>query len=308
VQELHAILSDMRTGRVYLAFAVVLTVASLATIAGLTHAGGDYYRLPLVQRVRSPMHAAWKPGGTIGKRLGVIGTGLMLVNLAYMARRRWRVLQGVGSTRIWLEAHIFCGLTGPAILVFHSAFLAQNLVARVTAASTALVVGAGVIGRYLYAQLPRDIAGRELLLSDLEGERRALALELRAALPAGESAIADALLSDAADAPAAESSTVGLSAGPSLVLASVRGDLARWAESFQVARRLRDAGLPRAEAARAASLARRVAGVRLRIAHLGAFRRILALWRDVHVSLAAVMILCIVIHVAVVSALGYGVW
>lgn len=309
--------------------AILLLLASTATIVAIGRAGWAYYRLPLAERVRSPLHATWKPGGSVGKRLGLVGTGLMLANLAYMARRRARVLSGLGTTRAWLEMHVFCGLTGPAILVFHSAFLAQNLVARVTVASTALVVAAGVVGRYLYGRLPRDIEGKELALADLVLERRALAAELREALPPEEEALAAALAGDdeqawsghgapcgpakdaaaeRASADASAAAAAGLAAAPGLVAASIRADLARALESYRLARRLREAGVPRADAARAAALARRIAGLRLRIAHLGAFRRILALWREVHVKLAAVMIACIVIHVAVVSALGYGKW
>jgi hypothetical protein len=281
------------------ALALALLAISLATIAYLAWSGRDYYTLPLAQRVRSPLHDRLKPGGVLGRRLGIAGSALMLANLAYYLRRRVKVLQRLGSQRAWLEVHVFCGLTGPAILVFHSAFLTNNLVARVTAVSTAVVVAAGVVGRYLYAQLPRNIYGKEMDLAEIARAQRELIERLAALLPEGHDAGA-IVERFALPAPA------GKKAAPRLVLRSLRADLGRLLSSFILARYLRRRGLDRRHAREAARTTRRAAALGLRIVQLTAFQRILSRWRGVHLRLTVVMLVAMVLHVAVVTLLGYG--
>ena len=290
---------EQKTSIAYRAVALALAAISIATIAALLWTGWAYYRLPLAQRVRSPLHDSLKPGGTLGRKLGIAGSALMLANLAYMLRRRVKVLQRVGTQRLWLEAHIFCGLTGPAILVFHSAFLTNNLIAQITAWSTGVVVAAGVVGRYIYAQLPRNIYGKELTLAEVRTEEQALLDELTALLPPDEAAAAG-LAAFAVPQPA------GKKGAPQLLLRSLLADCRRIAGSFALARRLRRAGLDRAQARAAARATRRAARLGIKIIHLKAFQRLLARWRGIHLKLAFVMVVCMVIHVAVVTLLGYG--
>lgn len=286
-------------GRAYRLLVAALVAVSISAIAGLAWTGRSYYPLPLAKRVRSPLHDTLKPGGTLGRRLGILGSALMLANLAYFARRRVKLLQKIGTQRLWLEVHVFCGLTGPAILVFHSAFLANNLVARVTAASTALVVAAGIAGRYLYAQLPRNIYGKEMTLAEVRAQQRALLERVVALLPAGPAP--EAILGRFA-----VPEPPGKRGAPRLILASLRADAVRLARSFAVARALRREGVDRRAAREVARATRRVATLGLRITQLAAFQRILSRWRGVHLKLTIVMLACMVVHVAVVTILGYG--
>jgi hypothetical protein len=281
-------------------FAIVLAAVSIAAIVVLAWFGWEYYRLPLALRVRSPLHDVLKPGGTLGRRLGIAGSALMLANLAYMLRRRVAFVRKIGSQRLWLEIHVFCGLAGPAILVFHSAFLANNLIARLTAASTAIVVAAGIVGRYIYAQLPRNIYGKELTLAELRTAQRALIEALAAMLPPDARERAGDIATFAIPEPP------GKRGAPRLIWQSVRADVARIFSSFQLAARLRRAGLDRRHAREAARATRRAAALGLRISQLHAFQRLLARWRGIHLKLALVMVICMVVHVAVVTILGYG--
>ena len=279
--------------------ALVLTAASIGIGIALALHGWDYYKLPLGKRMHSPLHDELKPGGTLGRKLGIAGTALILLNLAYMLRRRVKRLQHVGSARTWLEVHIFCGLTGPLILVFHSAFLTNNLVAVVTAWSTLIVVLAGVAGRYMYSQLPRNIYGKEISLADLREEQRAVLDDLGRLLPPGSDAAAE-VARFVLPAPTEKRGA------PRLLLASLRADAHRLFESARMARRLRGMGIARADAAAAARATRRAAALGLRVTQLAAFQRVLARWRGVHLRLAIVMVVAMVVHVAVVTVLGYG--
>lgn len=295
----RAVAPDRTRGRARTrnALAVLLGGVVVAAAAFLAWSGRDYYRLDLERRVRSPLHPVLKPGGTVGKRLGIAGTVLMLANLAYVARRRLRRLEGVGTRPTWLALHVFCGITGPAILVFHSAFLTTNLFARITAVSTLVVVVTGLIGRYVYAQIPRSISGRELTLAELEARRRELLAELEAVLPPGERTSPLPAAQDPARA----------KGGPRLVLLALRTDLARFVESALLGLRLLRRGLGWQRALAGARATASVASVSLRVTELHALQRVLARWRSLHLKLALVMVLAMAVHVAVVTLLGYGI-
>ncbi len=72
-------------------------------------------------------------------------------------RRLTNVLPAwIGSTRAWLNAHAFTGLTGSTLVVFHSAFQLRTPIATLTSASLAIVVVTGLIGFYLHALVPKS--------------------------------------------------------------------------------------------------------------------------------------------------------
>src|SRR3972149_5148655 len=66
----------------------------------------------------------------------------------------------------WLDVHIFFGLVGPALVILHSAFKVQGLVA-LSFWSMIAVAASGVLGRYLYLQIPRNLQGDALDLKAL---------------------------------------------------------------------------------------------------------------------------------------------
>ncbi len=95
-----------------------------------------------------------RPSGLIGHGYGIVGTILILANLLYLARRRlarW----SLGSMKTWLNLHVFTGLFGSLLILFHSAFQFRTPIALVTAISLGVVVVTGIAGRYLYALTPR---------------------------------------------------------------------------------------------------------------------------------------------------------
>jgi len=106
--------------------------------------------------------ASWWGGGLpdagsiVGHWIGVIGFALMLVTeVAYSVRKqvtdaRW------GPTAAWLRFHVVTGLVGPYLVLLHTAMKLRGL-AGVSALITLLVVASGVVGRYLYTAIPRDV-------------------------------------------------------------------------------------------------------------------------------------------------------
>lgn len=158
----------------------VLAVLYLVAFSALAHyvsEGWSYYRTPLIERPHHPQFWSLKPGGTLGQAFGMVGAGLMTIMLLYSVRKRVKPLRKAGPLSIWLDFHIFCGVLGPLLIILHSSFKVQGLVA-LSFWSMIAVALSGVVGRYLYLQIPRTRAGDERTLADVEAESRALSARL----------------------------------------------------------------------------------------------------------------------------------
>ena len=83
-----------------------------------------------------------------------------------MARKRYRILSRIGLLKHWLEFHIFLCTLGPILVLFHTAFKFGGLVA-ISFWSMVAVFLSGIIGRFIYLQIPRTIEGRELSLNEV---------------------------------------------------------------------------------------------------------------------------------------------
>ena len=145
---------------------VVLALALLAYV--LWDVGEDFYLSDLESRVEHSAYETLRPGGLLGHGYGIIGTLLILANLLYLARRRLARFS-LGSMATWLNLHVFTGLIGSLLILFHSAFQFRTPIALVTAVSLGVVVVTGIAGRYLYALTPRpDRAALEEALASLD--------------------------------------------------------------------------------------------------------------------------------------------
>ncbi|HEV2489098.1 MAG TPA: hypothetical protein VGT03_04765 [Candidatus Acidoferrales bacterium] len=139
--------------------------------------GFHYYTLDAAQRALSAKHELLKPGGTIGIRLGITGAIMFCVIFLYAVRRRWRWLGNIGSTKHWLDFHIVLGLTAPVIITFHSSFKFGGI-AGIAYWIMIVVALSGIVGRYLYAQIPRSIGSAEMTFNELQEFSQALTQRL----------------------------------------------------------------------------------------------------------------------------------
>ena len=130
--------------------------------------GWSYYSAPLTDRPRLDAHINLKPGGIRGHGLGMIGTFMMLLLLLYSLRKRFSVFRNLGAISRWLDLHIFMGIMGPLLIILHSSFKLNGIVS-ISFWSMIAVALSGVLGRYIYAQIPRGIRGNELGLQEVEG-------------------------------------------------------------------------------------------------------------------------------------------
>jgi hypothetical protein len=131
----------------------------------------NYYSTSLEERFFHENHKLLKPSGVMGHGLGIVGTLLILIGVfSYMARKRYRFLSRIGVLKHWLEFHIFLCILGPIMILFHTAFKFGGIVS-VSFWSMVAVVASGVIGRYIYLQIPRTIQGRELTLNEVRNQK-----------------------------------------------------------------------------------------------------------------------------------------
>jgi hypothetical protein len=148
----------------YVGLFILIGVASFTL---LILNGFDYYTTPLEERFFDASHNSLKPSGTIGHGLGIIGSLMMLIGVAvYIIRKRVRRFGRIGLLKHWLEFHIFLCSVGPMLVLFHTAFKFGGIVA-VSFWSMVAVVLSGIMGRYIYVQIPRSISGKELSLNEV---------------------------------------------------------------------------------------------------------------------------------------------
>lgn len=158
------------THRIYL---TVLSLIVLLTLVAIIYKGYAYYKISIEERYFHPDHNALKPSGLWGHGMGIIGSLCMILGVSmYMARKRYRIFSRIGILKHWLEFHIFLCTLGPILVLFHTSFKFGGIVA-ISFWSMVAVFLSGIIGRFIYIQIPRTIEGRELSLNevrDLKGD------------------------------------------------------------------------------------------------------------------------------------------
>ena len=283
--------------------AIALFLVGAAIVAGLSFAGWGYYLLPRAARLRSPMHLAFRPAGVWGHGVGIVATGVMMLNFLYAVRKRWDRLRRAGSIRLWLTWHIFVGFMSPVVILFHAAFQSNNLVATSTYLSLLIVVGTGIIGRYIYGLAP-SASGKttelSVLRAQLERERQHLQQLVASGYPyVNDERVRDhhiEALIEQAGAPAPEhgSLVAYLFKAPFIALAH-RLTLARAKHLFPDADRY----------VTLRQLVSDLGRLRAQVAFYRGLKRLLSGWRMFHVILAVLLVGIIAVHVALSVFLGY---
>lgn len=156
-----------------------LYVLAVATNLAIFFYGFDYYKLSSIDRPFSPKHQLLRPSGPIGLYLGFAGVALFVGIFLYPLRKHWAWLGQIGSTRHWLDIHVLMGLTAPFIVAFHSTLKFKGIAGMAFWIMFA-VSTSGVVGRYLYAQIPRKVTTAELSMRELQELQESLSQQLAA--------------------------------------------------------------------------------------------------------------------------------
>jgi len=156
---------------------IILYVVSFIFLAYFLVSGSDFYLTSFQERPHHSDYRILRPAGIISHAFGVIGSAMMILMLFYSVRKRIRRLQNLGYLSSWLRVHIYFGIIGPLLIILHSSFKVQGLIA-VSFWSMVAVALSGLLGRYLYLQIPRTIAGNEIDFKELEQMNQNLAQEI----------------------------------------------------------------------------------------------------------------------------------
>lgn len=273
---------------------LLLYLAAGAALVFLFSEGRGFYTAPLGVRPHHPGYWRFKPGGSWGHPLGIAGSSMLVLLLLYSVRKRVGALRRLGPLSRWLDVHIFLGTVGPLLVVLHSSFKVHGLVA-LSFWSMIAVAASGVLGRYLYLQIPRSRAGDELTLEQLRASDAALARRLRDeyGLDAERLASLDRLT------PARPGR------GAWRALASVVGsDLRLRSRLAAFARTCPD--VPKPELSSFLELARQKALLRRRLELWDALHALFHHWHVVHKPFAVVMYVFMLAHIAVATWTGYA--
>jgi hypothetical protein len=159
-------------------FWIVLYLLTGALLLGLAASGWEYYRLPVPQRLRHPLHWDLKPGGRRGLLYGVAGFASMLLMHVYSLRKRVRLLQRLGNLPTFLQLHMYLGILGPSLIVLHSAGKVGGLIG-VAFWAMVVVSLSGFFGRFLYVQIPRTATGDQVSLATAQAMEAQLVAQLQ---------------------------------------------------------------------------------------------------------------------------------
>jgi hypothetical protein len=287
---------------------LLASASAAALILVLALYGASYYWLNVAERPHSPKHALLRPSGTIGIKLGMLGVVLFFGIYLYYFRKRWKWLNRIGSARHWLDFHVVMGLTAPVLIAFHAAFKFRGM-AGMAFWIMAAVALSGVVGRYLYAQIPRSLNAAELTWQELETGRSRLEQSLSA-----QKLFAPEVLRDALHMPEPER-VAGMSLGAALGLMLVL-DLARPFRAAILRRKvLSFAGILRTLGGLLPSgnrdlewtidLVRKQSTLRKKMLFLSRSQQVFHLWHVVHRPFSYAFVVLALIHICAAILLGY---
>jgi len=139
--------------RLYKNLLRVLYILSIAVYIYFLTDGWSFYETPYQERPHMEQrYRNLRPAGFRGHTFGVIGSLMMIFMLLYSARKRMERFQKAGNLSHWLDIHIFFGIMGPLLIVLHTSFKVQGLVAvsfwSMVAVALSGVLAAISISRY----------------------------------------------------------------------------------------------------------------------------------------------------------------
>lgn len=277
---------------------LLIGVGLLVTVAFGLH-GLDYYRTPLQDRPFHSQYDSLKPSGLQGHGYGIIGSLMIFVGVTvYSARKRFRSLQQIGKLRYFLEFHIFLCLVGPILVLYHTTFKFGGLVA-VSFWSMVAVVASGVIGRYLYVQIPKGLQGNELSMAELMKVREEIGMRMKRSGGVSEELLRTV---DMIGTPPRDPALMSVW---EVLRFFLLNDLTRRSKLRTIARTLRSSGQSGATVHVFTTLAaQRIVLVR-RMALLQKLREIFHYWHVIHLPFSTIMFIILFVHVGVAIAFGY---
>lgn len=270
-----------------------------ATLLAVNLFGLSYYLQPIAGRVRSPLHDWFRPSGYVGQSAGLVAFAFFVFIWLYPLRKRVRWMASTGSMKRWLDLHIVAGLAIPVLGAMHASWRFQGLIG-LGYVSMLVVCASGIVGKYIYTRIPRRRNGIELSLDELGGRRRKL-IDRIVDATGMEVATVEADLERAC--PPARSHGLART-----IVRLLLDDLTRWRAARVLRRKWTGSSTGRAVDNAALVQVLRLAKTELALTQrarmLESTHALFRFWHVAHLPFAITALVAVVLHVAVVVALG----
>jgi hypothetical protein len=283
-------------------------IIAVALIVGIAAYGVDYYTAGPHDRPFMAKHALLKPSGRIGIKLGMLGVVMFLVIFLYPLRKRWTWLGRQGNSRHWLDFHVLLGLSAPFVIALHSSFKFHGFAGIAFWIMLGVSIS-GIVGRYLYNQIPHRVNAAEFSRKELQDLQDTMMQQL-----AEQNLLRQSDVRSALRLPSQQ--RVDQLPGPAALIYMLLLDVLR---PFRIAR-LRNGALlgsehltslggllptSHRELERAIVVAREEAALSKRILFLSRTQQGFHLWHVVHKPFSYTFAVLVLIHIGVVLMMGY---
>jgi len=232
----------------------------------------------------------------MGHGLGILGTLLILIGVfSYIGRKKNKFLPRVGALKYWLEFHIFLCSVGPLLILFHTAFKFGGIVS-ISFWSMVAVVLSGVIGRFIYIQIPRTIQGRELSLVEIKEMKDAMNQALKNKYNLEETTYQRLM---------AATQKAAVLPGIDLPIEESAQRSEKKAIKGEVKKIITESGLSGRDKKGVMKLFKNEMTINARIKRLQLMQTLFKHWHVAHLPFALIMLVIMVIHVAITITFGY---
>jgi hypothetical protein len=273
-------------------FGILIAVAVLARNV-------EYYFLPMEERPFHERYNDLKPSGIESHGYGIIGTAMVTIGvIMYSSRKRVRAFRQIGKIKYFLEFHIFLCLIGPVLVLYHTTFKFGGLVA-VSFWSMSAVAFSGVLGRYLYQHIPKNIEGNELSAKELEEKGKMMLDSLHSTYALNEQAV-KALRE--LGKPMAHIDEAGLF---TLLWYLLISDLSQKRRIMLIKNTLNKYSVDKHSMKKVVAIVNDHIVFQQRIAVLEKVQEIFHYWHVIHLPFSIIMFVVLLVHVGVAITFGY---
>ena len=279
-------------------FLFVLYTISILLIVYFLIDGFSFYKTSQIDRPHHSDYRNLRPAGERGHGFGIVGSTLMLLLLLYSVRKRTKLLTWFGTINKWLNIHIYFGVIGPFLIILHTSFKVSGIVA-VSFWSMIAIALSGVLGRYIYVQIPHNLIGDELSLSEVEQQKLAINKQIETRFNITEKLIArlEQMTNGKMEK---ETGVLGL------IFSMIIDDLTRKRKLKKVVREMtREFQISTQEINEFVKHFNKKLLLERKIAFWNKIHKIFHYWHVIHKPFAYVMLLFMFVHVLIAVFMGY---
>lgn len=279
-------------------FVLFLFSLGILTAVSIPLRNYDYYFLPEEEKPFHDRYTELKPSGIESHGYGIIGSAMIVFGVAmYSSRKRVRAFNQIGKIKYFLEFHIFLCLVGPMLVMYHTTFKFGGIVAVSFWSMTAVVLS-GIVGRYIYVQIPKGIQGNELDIKELEETNTNLRKQLEEVYGLDE---IDLKKIDSLALPKQQQSTSIIS----LLLFFIVGDITLRPRLNKIVRHLHSRSVSTSTIHSVTVIAGERIKLMRRIQFLEHLKHYFHYWHVIHLPFTIIMFSILLVHVGVAIAFGY---